>query len=291
MPTRLRRGFTLIELLVSIAILGIISGASVKLLLSQNRYYDHETNVRVARGIARSASNVLLADLRMVQDSGGVDSVLFNGKLIRVLVPYRYGIVCGTHGNTTVVSMLPVDWSVLSMASYRGFAYRTPAGRYTYVSQPTVVIPSGSATPLTCTGTDTGQAQVRTVTVNGRIGDVLDATSSAPSGATVGSMVFFWQRITYSFRTSAVYPSRLGLWRNVEGGLNEELLAPFDTSARFRFYRAGDDTSLVSPPALSDIRGVDLVLSARSPRSTAKDSASTQLGIVTSIFFKNVRAF
>ena len=97
------------------------------------------------------------------------------------------------------------------------------------------------------------------------------ATSSssnhaAASGATVAAPVFFFQKVTYSFRTSGVYPNALGLWRNVEGGANEELVAPFDTSARFRFYQAGDDTSRVSPPAVdrhsrprAGARGVDPV--------------------------------
>jgi hypothetical protein len=129
------------------------------------------------------------------------------------------------------------------------------------------------------------------VSTAGRAGDILDLKSAGPSGAAVGAPVFLWERITYSFRSSGVYPNRLGLWRNVQGGANEELLAPFDTSARFKFYKAGEDTSRTAPPPLSDIRGVDLVLSAISPRATSRDSIASRSRLVTSVFFKNTRAY
>ncbi|MGH7617251.1 MAG: prepilin-type N-terminal cleavage/methylation domain-containing protein [Gemmatimonadaceae bacterium] len=289
-----RHGFTLTEVMISLIISGIIGATFTKLLASQNRFFDHETNLRASRSIARAASNVLLADLRMVQDSGGVDSVTFDGKLIRILVPYRFGLVCGTTGNTTTVSLLPTDSGTIAVSVYRGFAWRdSVSGRYTYVSpdNPTTTdIPVATGNAPLCTGNGAGQAQIRTLSVNGRVGDLLDLSTAAPSGARPGAPVFLWQRITYSFRTSGVYPDRLGLWRNVEGGPNEELMAPFDTSSRFQFYKAGDEVSRVAPPLPSDIRGLDLVLSALSPRPTSSDSVS-QTKLVTSVFFKNVRAF
>jgi prepilin-type N-terminal cleavage/methylation domain-containing protein len=288
------RGFTLNEVLIAMLIVGIIGAAATKLLASQSRFFDHETNLRAARTISRSSTNVLLADLRMVQDSGGVDSVVADGKLIRILVPYRFGLVCGTAANVTTVSLLPSDSGTVALSVYTGFAWRTGTGRYTYVSpaSPTTTdIPTLAATPATCTGAGAGQAQIRTVSTGGRPGDLLDLRSAAPSGAPVGAPVFLWERITYSFRASGVYPNRLGLWRNVQGGANEELMAPFDTSARFKFYKAGEDTSRTAPPPVSDIRGLDLVLTAISPRSTSRDSVASRSRLVTSVFFKNVRAY
>jgi prepilin-type N-terminal cleavage/methylation domain-containing protein len=288
------RGFTLNEVLIAMLIVGIIGAAATKLLATQSRFFDHETNLRSARTISRSSTNVLLADLRMVQDSGGVDSVVADGTLMRILVPYRMGLVCGTASNVTTVSLLPSDPGTVSMSVYTGFAWRTANGRYTYVTPaaPTTSdIPVASATPAVCTGSGVGQAQIRTVSTAGRAGDILDLKSAGPSGAAVGAPVFLWERITYSFRSSGVYPNRLGLWRNVQGGANEELLAPFDTSARFKFYKAGEDTSRTAPPPLSDIRGVDLVLSAISPRATSRDSIASRSRLVTSVFFKNTRAY
>jgi hypothetical protein len=190
--------------------------------------------------------------------------------------------------------MLPTDSGTVAYSVYQGFAWRDPGGRYTYVFPPnptTADIPVASGSPADCTGNGPGQAQIRTVTANGRAGEILDLKTSGSSGATLGAPVFLWQRITYSFRASSVYPNSLGLWRNVQGGVNEELMAPFDASTQFRFYTAGDDTSRVVPPLVSDIRGLDLVLTALSPRAVSGNPSATTARVVTSVFFKNVRAF
>jgi prepilin-type N-terminal cleavage/methylation domain-containing protein len=290
-----RRGFTLVEVVVSLLIAGIIGAAFMRLLMAQNRYFTHETNLRGARSIARSATNVLMSDLRMVQDSGGVDSVTADGKLMRILVPYRFGLVCGTGANITTVSMLPTDSGTIAVSVYRGFAWRdSTTGRYHYLwpANPTGSdIPAAASNPAVCTGNGAGQAQIRTVSANGRTGDILDLKTSGGSGAAANTPVFFWQHITYSFRASGVYPGKMALWRNVEGGRNEELMAPFDTAAGFQFYKSGTDVPQAAPPPVAEIRGVNLVLTAVSPSAIASDSTPSQSRVVTSVFFKNVRAF
>jgi prepilin-type N-terminal cleavage/methylation domain-containing protein len=293
MTMRSRRAFTLHEMIISMVIVGIIGAAFTKVLISQTRFHDRETALRSARSIARGATNVLMADLRMVQDSGSVDSVTADGKLIRILVPYRFGLVCTASAGTTTVSMLPTDSGTVAYSVYQGFAWRGANGLYNYVfpNNPTTTdIPVAATTPADCTGNGAGQAQIRTVTTNGRSGEILDLKSAGPSGATPTAPMFLFQRVTYSFRTSSVYPSYLGLWRNVDGGVNEEIMAPFDTSTRFRFYQPGDDTSRVAPPDVGKIRGLDLVLTSISPRASTM-SPTTTARVVTSVFFKNVRSF
>ena len=294
MPYSLRRsqrrvrGFTLAEVLIAMIILGILGASLTRLLATQSRYYDHENNLRKARMVARSSTNILLADLRMVQDSGGVDSVSSDGKLIRILVPYRFGLVCGVNGNTTTVSMLPADSATVALAGYGGFAWRGPTGSYSY--NPSGSTPVASATPALCTGNGVGQAQLRTVAVAGRAGAILDVNSSPPSGATQAAPVFFWQKVTYSFAASAAYTGKVGLWRNVAGA-TEEIMAPFDTSARFRYYLAGDTVPEAVVPAKDKIRGIQLRLVAISPKATSNTTTPSQANITTSVFFKNVRAF
>jgi prepilin-type N-terminal cleavage/methylation domain-containing protein len=294
MTTR-RRGFTLVEIVVSLVIAGIIGGAFMRLLMNQNRYFSKMGNVRGARRIARGASNILLADLRMVQDSGGVDSVTSDGKLIRILVPYRFGLVCGTNATTTTVSMLPTDSGTIAVSVYKGFAWRDSTTRlysYNWPNNPTGSdIPQPAGNTAICTGNGAGQAQIRSLSVAGRTSDILDLHTNSASGARVGAPLFFFQRITYSFRTSGVYPGRMGLWRNVDGGRNEEIMSPFDTAAGFRFYESGKDVPDAVPPAAPLIRGVDLVLSAVGPRAVSGDTSSSQSKVVTSVFFKNVRRF
>jgi prepilin-type N-terminal cleavage/methylation domain-containing protein len=295
-PRQSRRGFTLIEIAIALIIVGIIGAAFTKLLTSQSRFFDQQTNLRKARSVARNSMNVMLSDLRMVQDSGGIDSAASDGKLIRIKVPYRFGLVCATNGTITTVSMLPSDSSVVAMANYAGFAWRdTLTGRYTIVPRPssaTADAPLTSGSPSRCTGTGVGQASLRTFAVNGRTSDILDLNAAAATGAQSVSPVFFWQRVSYSFKASNAYSGYLGLYRDVEGATSEELLAPFDTSARFRFYTSGADTSIVVPPAVSSIVGVDLVLNAISSRVVSDNINSHSMSKVrTSVFFKNVRSF
>ena len=182
------------------------------------------------------------------------------------------------------------------MSVYAGFAWRNiTTGRYVIVTpaNPTTSDkPVTAATPATCTGSASGQAHISTITVNGRAGQLLDLTSSAASGAPATAPVFLWERISYSFKSSTAYPGSLGLYRTVQGGTNEELLAPFDTSARFRYYIPGDDTSRTTVPTVDQIRGVDLVLNSLSPRATSEKGATVSPSkMVTSVFFKNVRAY
>ena len=296
-PRRSPRGFTLAEILIAMIIVAIIGAATGRLLLNENRFFDQQTNLKTARRVARSSTTILLSDLRMVQDSGGVDSVTADGKLIRIRVPYRFGLVCGTNLTTTTVSMLPADSAMTAMSVYAGFAWRDTSaagGRYTYIVPPfpqTTNRPTAAASPSTCTGSGAGQAQIRTVSMSGRTGDLLDLTSLAPSGAPVAASMFFWQHVTYSFAASGIYSGKIGLFRNVQGGTNEEIMAPFDTSARFRFYQTGDDTSRVTPPAVGNIVGMDIVANAISPNAVSNNSTNSPGKIVTSVFFNNVRAY
>jgi hypothetical protein len=234
--------------------------------------------------------NVMLSDLRMVQDEGGIDSAATDGKAIRMKVPYRFGLVCATSANAITVSMLPSDSSAVAMAHYGGFAWRdTLTGRYTVVTSATA--PVVSASPTRCTGNAAGQANLTTYSVSGRTGDILDLDAGAPSGAQSTSPVFLWQHISYSFKASTTYPGYVGLWRDLEG-TTEEILAPFDTSARFRFYVSGGDTSVVTLPALSTIVGLDLVLNATSSRVVSDNVSSHSMSKMrTSVFFKNVRSY
>jgi len=295
---RRRSGFTLTEVVVAMIIMGIIGAAASRLLASQSRYFDKQTNVRDARRVARSAMNLMLSDLRMVQDSIGVDSVSTDGKTIRILVPYQFGLLCKVSGLAVTASMLPIDSATEAMSAYSGFAWRdaTNSGQYVVV---TPLTPTGADKPITssfptdCTGTGAGQANLRTLSANGRTGEVLAFGSPTTVTGSIGTPVYFWEKITYSFAASSLYPGKIGLWRNVQYSAagNEEIMAPFDTSARFKFYVAGEDSSRTAPPAASSIRGLDIVLTGLSSRGVSNNTSPTSAQLVTSVFFKNVLSY
>lgn len=289
-----KRGYSLTEVIVSVTVLGFLGVAFTRMLVAHGRFSDQQNAYRNARAVSRQSMNLLLSELRMVQDSGGIDSATADGKTIRVIVPYRFGLNCGTISSRNVVSMLPIDSVVAAQAVYKGYAWRNTAGRYTLVFP---AAPLGADAPVVsssysaqCTGSGTGQARIRAVTVAGRTGQVLDirpATSAAPKG----QAVFFFQRVTYAFKPSTAFPGRLGLWRKTDGGTDDELIAPFDTTSRFKYWAATAAMSVSAPPALDSIRGLDIIFAGSSTYAPTGKSAPVKSTVVTSVFFKNVRAY
>jgi prepilin-type N-terminal cleavage/methylation domain-containing protein len=282
-----RGGFSLAEILVAIVLLGVVGGALTRLVVDQMRFFDNVQVTRGARSAARNSMNVMLAELRMVQDSGGVTNIAADNKSITVLVPYRFGTFCGTSGTKSTLSMLPLDSMTAAMSSMAGYGWRSrTSGRYTLVTTTSATV---SSSPTQCTGTGSSQAGIATVSVNGRSGAVVDVTPAIPANTTFGSAVMFYQSVTYSFAASSMFPGKVGLYRAVNGGTAEELMAPFASTARFRYFIAGDDTSRTTAPALSEIRGVALVLTAEGQRKPAGKTSATQEKMMTAVFFRNLR--
>lgn len=284
---RTRHAFTLVEVLVAFTLAGLLGAMITRFIVSQSRFTDQQNALRGARAVSRQAMNVLESELRMVQDSGGIELASADGKTIRGLVPYRFGLICGIWLARTVVSMLPIDSLTLAQARYAGFAWRNNAGAY--VTVPSATPPASAASPAQCTGSLSSQAGIRTVSMSGRAGSVLDIEPALPL-APMGSVVFFFQRVTYEFRASQAFVGQFGLYRTIEGGSSEELIAPFDSSARFKYWTRGAAASVAAPPALPLIRGVDVVLSGRSSYAPVGKTAPTKSTVIASIFFRNVRS-
>lgn len=277
-----REGFTLVELLVAFTVLAIFGAAFVRFLLSQARYTDQQNALRAARTTSRQAMNILESELRMVQDSGGVEVATSDGRSLRVLVPYRFGLICGVSGANMVVSMLPVDSLVLSQSRFAGYGWRNGSGAIALAG-------SGSAPPVASSDpTRCATAQVQLPSLNGRSPAVLDVRPVQPL-AQPGQVIFFFQRVNYSFATSNVFPGQYGLYRGVEGGSYEEIMAPFDITSRFRYWTRGATASVTAAPPLSQIRGIDLVLVARSAYTPIGGTTPATSDAVASIFFRNVR--
>ena len=286
MPSRGRRGFSLVELLVAFTLVSILGVMLTQFLLAQSRFTEHQHALREARMVSRHALNVLESELRMVQDSGGLESVSTHGKTITALVPYRFGLYCGVVGTKSVASLLPVDSLMAAQAVYAGFAWRSQSGYYTNVF--TTTPPVASASSSQCTGSAGGQAGIRTFTLNNRSGAVVDL-APAVTDAVMGQPVFLFQRVTYEFKPSTRIAGTYGLYRTVEGGSSEELLALFDSTARFKYWTANAAASVAAPPDVALIRGLDVVLAARSsstPRFAGEPATSE---VVATIFFRNVR--
>ena len=296
---RRRRGYTLVELLIAIMILGIVATAMTRIMVTQANFTSSQAMLRGARSVSRDAYNILMTDLRMVQDSGGL--VMAKPDTIKVRVPMAFGLVCATGGLPyTTVSLVPNDSALFALGTYGGVAFRDSAsGIFTFI--PAV---SGDAivdepTKTVCTDTTVGPGiltqsytPVGGSARTGRVVRVKQMSASSP-----GEPMFIWQEIMYAFDNSVAYPGRgRGLFRTVTGTgapatwTRDEIIAPFDTSARFKFYVYNQDTSQVAVPAkISTIRGFDLVLNGLSIRPPSGGTTQKVTKVTTAVFFKDRR--
>jgi prepilin-type N-terminal cleavage/methylation domain-containing protein len=274
-----RRGFTLAELLVGMVIMGIIGAAVTKLFLSQSRFYDQQSQMRRARFVSRTAVNAALSDLRMVEATGGAISA--TATQVTVRVPYGIGIVCANTAAQATLSLWPVDSTVYATAGFSGYAWRDSLGAVTYVEAGTSLA-SGNA-PLCI------PANV-TVLPKGRVVSVTPALPASLPGVTVvGTPVFLIQRMTYEFKPSVALPGRTALWRTIVAtGQTDELVAPFDATAKFRFFVLGSDTAQAAVPSpVTLIRGLELGFNSQSERPAQGGTAPKLAQIVTAVFFNN----
>jgi prepilin-type N-terminal cleavage/methylation domain-containing protein len=296
-----RRGFTIVEIITALTIIAIIGLAMTRLVLGQARGFQYDNGARRARTAARSAMNILITDLRMVQDStGGVTNLdATNNRRVDVRVPVVFGVVCEITSQSVVAALVPTDSFALASAKYGGYAIRdSVTGVYTYVAagaNDTIQ----TANVGRCHGSsvsifsDTGH-------VGSRTGGVYIMSPAPPAITGVGSLLFVWHTVTYEFKTSSIYPGRYGLYRTVRGRANsdttsDELVAPFKSTARFSYYLkspyATKDVPTTSAPAApyNNIRGFQIFLPAESsdtmPTRNTPQSATT----TTAVFFKNTR--
>ena len=300
-----RRAFTLVEILTSLMILGIIGIAFVRLITSQARFTEGQMAMRNARTVSRNSMNIMLTDLRMVQDNGGL--IRAERDSITVRVPVAFGLLCANAAGAATMQILPVDSAMTEFGYYSGWAYRDSAtGIFNYLDATTPVRLNSFAAGTTTTCTDSGivlgvqkpgVVPVSYRTSNGtlRSSQVISlndpATLLTPNP---GWPVFLYQQITYRFQNSVAYPGRVGLFRKVRsntpgGVVADEIIAPFDTSAKFRFYVLNADAAQSAPPAdLNTVRGLELNLAGSSPRAQQGKKEAVE-GLVTGVFFKNGR--
>lgn len=296
---RPRRGFTLIEILTSLFILGIIGLAFVRLINSQSRFAEGQMALRNARTVSRNAMNIMLTDLRMVEDNGGLRYAARDS--ITVRVPVAFGLLCANVAGVATMSILPVDSAMTALGYYAGWAYRdSTTGIFQYQDAVTPVsfgsIAAGTSTTCTDSTIVAGVQRpgILPMTYGTRSSRVIQLTDPAVAATpNAGWPIMLYQQVTYRFDSSTAFPHRVGLFRKVRNGqlttMVDEIIAPFDTSAKFRYYVLNSDVAQSTPPAdLNTVRGLELDLAGSSPRSQQGRNAAVQQ-LVTGVFFKNRR--
>jgi prepilin-type N-terminal cleavage/methylation domain-containing protein len=278
-----RRGLTLIELLIGTVLAAILGSSLLQIFVTQSRFNDRVEQSRTARSVARTAVNFLGAELRMTDAHGGV--VLAEPGRLRVREPYAMGLVCQASSTQITAAFMPVDGTLYAMG-YTGFAVRNALdGQYSYYMNNTAPVDGTASLCTSAPANITLMSGARVLRVQGSI-------TTVPA---VASPITLVRYIEYAFEASTAVPGRRGLWRklldqsgNPVTDQVEELVAPFDSTARFRFFiqnnRVPSDTV---PTALGDLRGVEIQLAGESERTVRGRATPEQANLVTSVFFLN----
>jgi hypothetical protein len=101
--------------------------------------------------------------------------------------------------------------------------------------------------------------------------------------------VFLYQLVRFSFAPSADLPGRRALWRtSFANGVRDEMVAPFDTSARFEFLVGNALVVQTTAPAnLDSVLGLRLRLVSASQHAPAGRTAPTTFAFTTNVLFRN----
>ncbi len=287
---RNRSGLTLVELLVALVIATMSGAALIQAMLAQSRSAGSNEAWRVARSVSRGALNRLIADVRVAEAEGALEAATADGRSITLRVPYAMGVAC-TVTPPIDVSLLPVDAAVWSTTSYEGFAWRGDQGRYAYraATAPGPQPPAG--TPANCLPDSIATVpggSVRLLSPSGGLGSFVIPGSPYP-----GMVILLSQRIRYRFEPSSVpaLAGRLALTREiVTTGAKEELAAPFDSTARFRYIVQGSHYAQNAVPSpLSITRGLEIRLDGMSETIPNGSTTQKRMTMSTAIYFKNTR--
>ena len=277
---RVRRGFTLVELLVGMVLFGIVGALFTKLLTTQGRYFDRQGMGNAARNVSRASLNRVVSDFRMIEATGGV--VAATPTSLTLNIPFAIGVMCANSGASTVLSLLPVDSTTYANAGFYGYAWRNfKTGAYSYVQNPAS---EAAGDPAVCTG------QGVTTVLKGK---VVSVSPVLPGGAGLGTPVFLYSRINYTFGPSTAIPGSIGLFRttiNPNGTqATEELVAPFAATAGWKFFviNGGSAPQVNAPADLTTITGLELHLDGMSEGIAATKTTRETAPFTTAVFFKN----
>ena len=271
------RGFSIAELLVAMVIAGIIGVALARLILSQSRFVALQDGMMRARSGARAALNAITGELRAVTDSGLVQA---GPDSITVRVPYAFGVACQQVSGKTVVSLIPTDSALYGASTASGYAWRDSLGSFRFVEPATV-----------SSGTCDIPAYDKSITTLSATGWTARNVAVAPNvlATPVGAIAYLYQTIRYAFAPSIEIPGRRALWRTVlSTGTRDELVAPFDSSAKFQFLVGNTYALQSTPPAVLDsVRGVRVKLVGASETTPQGRTAPVKFDLTTDILFRN----
>lgn len=299
--SRSRRGFTLVELLVALVLLGLVSAATYRILVNNQRLYMAQTQrIDLSQNI-RAAATILPAEFREIDASDG-DIIAMSATSITVRAMRWLSFVC----------QAPVlggaSWNGLSMIIRGGAPGQMGffGARGVQNSDSLLVYWDGDQTTRTddywpiggvvaanaavCPGVPANQPG-QLVTLNMFSAPVAFATANKVGAITVGAPVRGWERATYSLWQSPTD----GLWYigfQPPGQATQPLVGPLLANGlTLQYYDVNGNVTAVR----TSVARIDITVRARTAAAVRRGGqAAAQIAVdsvVTSVALRNNRRF
>ena len=120
-----RRGMTLVEIMISLVLLGIVSGALMRVIMRQQRFYSGVNQIMTQRGQLRQGTSVLPIDLRSLSSSGN-DIKEISDSAIVFDVNIGASVVCSVVSGTRVALPPEILNNKNTLTTF--FGYGKPTG-------------------------------------------------------------------------------------------------------------------------------------------------------------------
>lgn len=240
--TRSAGGFTIVEVMIALILVGVIGGATLSLLMSQDRYYSRLDDAVVAEQSLRASADLMGSEIRMSGVPG--DILVAVPESVTVAFDVWQAVVCDiTNPGIGQIAMFVYDSAPnpnLTTGTW-GMAYKDPyQSTYRYADgwNPGINASSGKAT---CTGNlapDTTATHLYRQ-VSGWPGQFAGDTPQR------GAIVRRYRHLSYRFGPSGI-GGGYALFRGPQ-----ELAGPFDPRSSFSYVM--DDGTVQTSVAVSDL--------------------------------------
>jgi len=280
-------------------VLALVGLALTRILINDTRFVSRQDAMLSARQGARAGLNALVSELSVVADSA---VLIATRDTLQIRIPVAFGVTCEDPSTTTrIVSLLPVDSVAWANADTTGLYWRQRNGIYRRLYTVTMATTTAASDSALCKQDSIRMLSGgRLIKVSGLSSTTCSVFNNVFNTTTTNcqpdslAVTIVYSKITYRFGASTDLPGRVGLWRVNNKGVAEELVTPFDTSARFAYLMGGPNTepltlqtATVTGTGLDSIRGVELRLYSASEQAAQGTSKPQVFKLRTRVRFAN----
>jgi len=212
MATRPRRGFTLTEMLFVLVIFGLVAGATMRIIVRQQKFYASTSDLMAMRNTLRDIGEALPSDLRGISSIGG-DIYAMSDSAIDFRLSTGISVICSIGATRLTVVIPPATLASRSAITTWSSAPTTGDTAFVYDDGATSALSDDSwdknavaaALALGSCPTTSGFTSTSTEASNSQ---TLNFTTALNANVTVGAPIRFYRRARYKL----FQPTAGGAW-------------------------------------------------------------------------------